>query len=78
MIKCIDFFCGCGGTSAGLMGAGIQIILGVDNDSDAVTTFKSNFPHASVLKKDIRDLTATDLESHISRDEKDIWLFRGR
>ena len=75
MIKCVDFFCGCGGTSAGLMQAGIQIVVGIDNDSDAVTTFKSNFPHASILKKDIRDLTVTDLESHISRDEKDILLF---
>ena len=57
------------------MQAGIQIVVGIDNDSDAVTTFKSNFPHASILKKDIRDLTVTDLESHISRDEKDILLF---
>jgi len=75
MIKCVDFFCGCGGTSAGLMRAGIQIILGIDIDSDAVTTFKSNFPHVSFLKEDIRQLTVTDLKSHISRDEKDIWLF---
>ena len=75
MIKCVDFFSGCGGTSAGFMRAGIQIVVGIDNDSDAVTTFRSNFPHASFLKEDIRDLTVTDLESFISRDEKDIWLF---
>ena len=75
MIKCVDFFCGSGGTSAGLMRAGIQIVVGVDNDPDAATTFRSNFPHASLLESDIRELAATDLESHISRDEKDIWLF---
>ena len=75
MIKCVDFFCGCGGTSAGLMRAGIQIDVGVDNDSDAATTFRSNFPQASFLETDIRELAATDLESHISRDEKDILLF---
>ena len=75
MIKCVDFFCGCGGTSAGLMQAGIQIVVGIDNDSDAATTFRSNFPQASLLKEDIRGLSVTDLESHISRDEKDIWLF---
>lgn len=57
------------------MQAGIQIVVGIDNDSDAVTTFESNFPHASVLKKDIRELTVTDLESYISRNDKDIWLF---
>ena len=75
MIKCVDFFCGCGGTSAGLMRAGIQIVVGIDNDPDAVTTFGSNFPHASLLKGDIRDLKVTDLESHISRDEREVWLF---
>ena len=75
MIKCVDFFCGCGGTSTGLMLAGIQIVVGVDIDRDAATTFRFNFPQASLLEKDIRELTTTDLESHISRDEKDVWLF---
>ena len=57
------------------MRAGIQIAVGVDNDPDAATTFRSNFPNASFLETDIRELAAIDLESHIPRDEKDILLF---
>ena len=75
MIKCVDFFCGCGGTSAGLGRAGIQVIVGIDNDPDAATTFRSNFPEASLLQEDVRGLATTELESHISHDETDIWLF---
>ena len=75
VIKCIDFFCGAGGTSAGLMRAGIQIVAGIDNDSDAATTFKSNFPGASLLESDIRELTETDLESYVGDNEDDVWLF---
>ena len=57
------------------MRAGIQIAVGVDNDPDAATTFRSNFPNASFLETDIRELAAIDLESHLPRDEKDILLF---
>ena len=75
MIKCADFFCGCGGTSAGFARAGIQIVVGIDNDPDAAITFRANFPEALFLEGDIRALRATDLQSHITRDEKDVWLF---
>lgn len=75
MIKCVDFFCGCGGTSAGLQMAGIQVAIGIDNDPDAAKTFRANFPRALMLEMDIRKLTATDLEPHIMRDKNDIWLF---
>ena len=69
------FFCGCGGTSAGLRRAGIQVVVGIDNDPDAATTFRSNFPEASLLQEDIRALATTEFESHISRDGKYAWLF---
>ena len=75
VIKCVDFFSGAGGTSAGLMRAGIQTVVGIDNDSDAATTFRSNFPHASFLESDIRNLTEADLESHIGGNKDDVWLF---
>jgi C-5 cytosine-specific DNA methylase len=34
MIKVFDFFCGCGGTSAGFRRAGLDIPVGVDRDPD--------------------------------------------
>ena len=55
-IKVFDFFCGCGGTSSGLQAAGLEIVLGLDNDHDAANSFRSNFPEASVVEEDILTL----------------------
>ncbi len=53
-VKVVDFFSGCGGTSAGLKAAGMDIILGLDNDLDASKTFTANFPEARFISRDIR------------------------
>ena len=52
----IDFFCGAGGTSAGLRLAGLDIAVGIDNDRESGTTFQRNFPEARFLLEDIRSL----------------------
>lgn len=75
MIKCVDFFCGCGGTSAGFSRAGIQAVLAIDKDPDAATTFGKNFPGVPFLNEDIRSIQATDIGSYMSCDEKSVWLF---
>ena len=75
MIKCADFFSGCGGTSVGFLGAGIDILVGVDNDPDAAMTFRANFPDASFLECDIRDLTVKDLAPLLTLAENDFLLF---
>ncbi|MCY4519716.1 MAG: DNA cytosine methyltransferase [Caldilineaceae bacterium] len=48
-----DFFCGCGGASAGFREAGMEIAFGLDNDPDAGRTFKANFPEAEFFDDDI-------------------------
>ncbi len=53
-IRVADFFSGCGGTSAGLRAAGMQIIFGLDFEPSAAATFRRNFPDAVFLEKDIR------------------------
>lgn len=61
-IKVVDFFSGCGGTSVGLQAAGLEIILGLDIDWDAARTFRSNFPKAEFMEKDITLLSPEALE----------------
>lgn len=52
----VDFFSGCGGASEGLRQAGFDIILGLDFDKDAAATYRSNFPEASFIEGDIREV----------------------
>lgn len=61
----IDFFCGCGGTSAGLQASGMTILAGVDNDEIALSTFAANFPNAAAVEVDITKLSPLDLEAKL-------------
>ena len=62
-----DFFSGCGGTSRGVMDAGINVRFGLDSDPDAKLTFEANFPAANFVNKDICDLSVGDVERYIRR-----------
>ena len=64
--KVFDFFCGCGGTSAGMMAAGMEIALGLDNDRDAGRSFLANFPEAALLCADIQKLPTKALDPYVS------------
>lgn len=52
-IRVADFFCGCGGTSAGLRAAGMDIAFGLDFDPEASRTYRANFPEAAFVEADI-------------------------
>ena len=45
----------------------MEILVGIDVDVDAATTFQVNFPEAHFMRQDIRQLPETDLEPHLSR-----------
>jgi hypothetical protein len=49
-----DFFSGCGGTSEGMRSAGLSVKLGIDLDLEAARTYRSNFPRAGFIRRDIR------------------------
>lgn len=67
----IDFFCGCGGASEGLRQAGFDIALGIDIDSQASETYKANFPEASFILEDIRNVTIEKVANLISFKSED-------
>ena len=74
-IAVYDFFCGCGGTSAGFHKAGLDIVFALDVDKDAAATFKLNFPYTVFHQDDIRQLKDTDLKEVIDRYPNHYSLF---
>lgn len=70
----IDLFCGCGGFSLGFYNAGFKILLGTDIWSDAIQTYKFNFPNTATITQDITNLSPeTILElSKIKKDNIDV------
>ena len=68
MIKAIDFFCGAGGLTRGLLDAGISVIAGVDNDIRVRTTYESNNQPSRFIAADIKDVDICTL-----REELDIF-----
>ena len=74
-IKVVDFFCGCGGTSAGLEASGMDIVAGVDIDADALDTYKHNFPDAMIFNENIADLKFSGIEEAIGITNNNPVLF---
>jgi len=56
--KFVDIFCGAGGFSLGFKQAGFEHVMGVDNCSEHLKTYRYNIGHA--LLKDVRHLKGTE------------------
>jgi DNA (cytosine-5)-methyltransferase 1 len=67
MIKVFDFFSGCGGTSAGLQRAGMEVVLGLDNNPHAAATFRVNCPKAKFIEQDIKTVDPSILKPYVSK-----------
>jgi DNA (cytosine-5)-methyltransferase 1 len=66
-LQVFDFFSGCGGTSVGFEQAGLNICFALDNDPDAIQTFRENFPGAITLCRDIREVPVETLSPIIGK-----------
>lgn len=69
-INVVDFFCGCGGTSAGLKKAGMNILAGIDIDARAIQTYQYNFPEAKGINADITQIEFDQLAKIIKSNNK--------
>lgn len=62
-MQALDFFCGAGGLTRGLLDAGIQVVAGVDNDPRVRATFEHNNAPSCFIHSDIQDINITDLRA---------------
>lgn len=71
-LNVLDLFCGAGGLSEGFKQAGYNIVLGIDNDKDALETFRLNHTETETIFGDISNITKRDIEEKIGKVEIDI------
>jgi DNA (cytosine-5)-methyltransferase 1 len=75
MIKALDFFCGAGGLTRGLLNAGIEVLAGVDNDSGLKDTYEKNNSPSRFICKDIKTLDIAELRTALCINEDDRVLY---
>lgn len=69
----IDLFSGAGGLSKGFLDAGYEVLLGIDNDMAALSTFEFNHNGAKALSLDLSDKKAfKEIEESIGNREIDV------
>lgn len=74
-IKGIDFFCGAGGLTRGLLDAGIKVLAGVDNDPRLKRTYEENNHPARFVEKDIRDVDIHALRAALMINDSDTVVY---
>ncbi len=68
----IDLFSGGGGFARGFEEAGFRVMAAVDNYPPAAKTYKVNFPHATVVADDIKEVRGLDLASLASLSPREV------
>lgn len=68
----IDLFSGAGGMSCGLEMAGLQCLLGVDHDPEAIETFKHNHKNSQAIFGDIREISIDQIQEVIKYQKVDL------
>lgn len=57
----IDLFAGCGGVTQGLKKAGFRVLAAIELDDLAARTYRLNHPSVTIIKRDIRRISARQL-----------------
>lgn len=75
MIKAIDFFCGAGGLTRGLLDAGIEVLAGVDNDERLRETYIHNNEPSRFINSDINKIQIHRLREILGIQDQEATLY---
>ncbi len=75
MITAVDFFCGAGGLTRGLMDSGINVKLGVDVDDKCKKTYEANNAPAKFKQYDIKKLSVRGLSTELANIPRNELMF---
>lgn len=76
-MKALDFFCGAGGLTRGLLDAGIEVIAGVDADGGCQQTYELNNIGARFVEADVTKLGLKELKEMIGSTAANELLIAG-
>jgi DNA (cytosine-5)-methyltransferase 1 len=76
-MRAIDFFCGAGGLTRGLMDAGMQVVAGIDVDQRCRETYERNNTPARFYEREIRDLSLREVWKILGSRRTSDLLFAG-
>ena len=74
-IKAIDFFCGAGGLTRGLLDAGIAVVGGVDSDERARETYERNNAPSRFIHAGVENVDANALRAELGIGRADAVLY---
>lgn len=75
MIKAIDFFCGVGGLTRGLLDSGITVLAGVDTNERLREAYEYNNSPSQFICSDIREINIEQLQSQLGIKAGDTVLY---
>lgn len=76
-MRAIDFFCGAGGLTKGLLASGIEVMCGIDVDSKCQETYENNNHPSFFCNKNIKDIGKKELIELTDQTNFDGYLFAG-
>ena len=63
-MRAVDLFCGCGGLTKGAIQAGVDVVLGIDNNKMVLETYSKNHKH------DVKNMDLSNIEQSVSTIQK--------
>jgi len=71
----VDFFCGAGGLTKGLVSAGIEVVVGIDSNLECRRTFESNNRGVRFHSRDLALMEISELDAYLDHGDTAPLLF---